>query len=817
MEFNPLAQPAPAKAPGTLPYLPAAQASALMRSGLAIAIELIGNAFDSVCRAVLEEINAKWDFNVGSPLVQRLLSTKGADVRRAFLSHLKERQDAALNEVMAQQAPTAPVAQVSAEMLTLVDAVTTSQSVVVDRAAGKMRGLVEDKLRDLHLIVQHLTGRSTLRAADNPFGPEVFMRALLDAAEDFALPTEAWDFYLGAFEKPLAEEIDRIHTALLEHFQRHGLDAKLIRREMAARQAAARGAGSAGGLHAEPRIDPGAATQPGAAPASHPGYGPLGMPAAAPGTMPGALPGAAPGTVGGMPPAVAAAIFDPSVALNNLLARLQSNARDMRLPPLPQVGPAEAPLLEAIGELQQLGLEGVHGAAFAGTAAGSIKTWREHLVEKSSRTVDKLTIEIVGMLFDHVLQDKQVPAEIKALISRLQFPVLKAALLDADFFASSTHPARRLIDRIASTAVGWEPYGDENERYRNEVDRIVREVLQKFDKDVAVFEKLLAEFENFVGEISPRDSDPVARAKRALEEAEKREILAINTTIQVRRAFEKVELEPYLRDFLVGPWVQVLVTATLRDEQTPGFSKRFREAIHDMVWSVQPKASADDRRRLVELIPNLTRVLRDGLAMIRMAERDQNEFFRQLMESHAMAVKPVDQARYIKSSLATTELRARLDGMQLTGTFPITTVAGGVRVSTGALMRAAAEHDAELKVPDPVTDIGPLDRVEEARLDEEIASWQRGTWFSMWNGKEMVKARLRWISPLRTLFLFSSDHEKTAHVMAPDLIKNYLKRGRLKALEATPLTKRAVDGVIGDFEKMPKRREEMAARYAPAR
>ncbi|MEW5881413.1 MAG: DUF1631 family protein [Pseudomonadota bacterium] len=808
MDVNPLAQSATAKAPGTLPYLSAAQASALMRSGLAIAIELIGNAFDAICRDVLEELNAKWDFNVGAPLVQRLLSTKAADLRHAFLSHLKERQDAALADVMTQHAPAPAVGQVSAEMLTLVDAVTTAHGVIVDRAAGKMRGIIEEQLRDLQLIVQHLTGRSALRTAENPFGPEVFMRALLDAAEDLALHTEAWDFYLNAFEKPLAAEIGRIHTALIEHFQRHGLDAKVIRRELAARQAAARGVGAAGGAHAG--ADP--TTQPGAAPPTTPGYGPQGMP----GGLSGTMPGAAPGTVGGMPRAMAAAIFDPSVALNNLLARLQSNARDLRLPPMPQVGPAEAPLLEAIGELQQLGLEGVHGAAFAGTAAGSINTWREHLVEKSSRTVDKLTIEIVGMLFDHVLQDKQVPAEIKALISRLQFPVLKAALLDADFFASSTHPARRLIDRIASTAVGWEPYGDENERYKNEVDRIVREVLQKFDKDVAVFEKLLGEFENFVGDISPRDSDPVARAKRALEEAEKREILAINTTIQVRRAFEKVELEPYLRDFLVGPWVQVLVTATLREEQTPGFSKRFREAIHDMVWSVQPKASADDRRRLVELIPNLTRVMRDGLALIHMAEREQNDFFKQLMESHAMAVKPVDQARYIKSSLATTELRARLDGMQLTGTFPITTVAGGVRVSTGALMRAAAEHDAELKVPEPVTDIGPLDRVEEARLDEEISSWQRGTWFSMWNGKEMVKARLRWISPLRTLFLFSSDREKNAHVMPPDLIKNYLKRGKLKALEATPLTKRAVDGVVGDFEKMPRRREEIAARYAPA-
>lgn len=808
MDVNPLAQSATAKAPGTLPYLSAAQASALMRSGLAIAIELIGNAFDAICRDVLEELNAKWDFNVGAPLVQRLLSTKAADLRHAFLSHLKERQDAALADVMTQHAPAPAVGQVSAEMLTLVDAVTTAHGVIVDRAAGKMRGIIEEQLRDLQLIVQHLTGRSALRTAENPFGPEVFMRALLDAAEDLALHTEAWDFYLNAFEKPLAAEIGRIHTALIEHFQRHGLDAKVIRRELAARQAAARGVGAAGSAHAG--ADP--TTQPGAAPPTTPGYGPQGIP----GGLSGTMPGAAPGTVGGMPRAMAAAIFDPSVALNNLLARLQSNARDLRLPPMPQVGPAEAPLLEAIGELQQLGLEGVHGAAFAGTAAGSINTWREHLVEKSSRTVDKLTIEIVGMLFDHVLQDKQVPAEIKALISRLQFPVLKAALLDADFFASSTHPARRLIDRIASTAVGWEPYGDENERYKNEVDRIVREVLQKFDKDVAVFEKLLGEFENFVGDISPRDSDPVARAKRALEEAEKREILAINTTIQVRRAFEKVELEPYLRDFLVGPWVQVLVTATLREEQTPGFSKRFREAIHDMVWSVQPKASADDRRRLVELIPNLTRVMRDGLALIHMAEREQNDFFKQLMESHAMAVKPVDQARYIKSSLATTELRARLDGMQLTGTFPITTVAGGVRVSTGALMRAAAEHDAELKVPEPVTDIGPLDRVEEARLDEEISSWQRGTWFSMWNGKEMVKARLRWISPLRTLFLFSSDREKNAHVMPPDLIKNYLKRGKLKALEATPLTKRAVDGVVGDFEKMPRRREEIAARYAPA-
>jgi hypothetical protein len=809
--------------PSGVPFVSAAQASALLRSGFAVASELIGNAFGSVCAAVQEGLTGRWDFDVGSPLVQRLLAYKQPDLQNAFLRHLKERQDIALDQVLARPSSVTPgTLQLSAETLSLVDAVTTSNSTVVDRSGGKMHGIVEEPLRDLHIIVSHLAGRQSLRLNEDPFGPAVFMHALLAAGEDLSLHAEAWDFFLSAFERPMAEEIARIHLQLLEHFQRHGLDAKAIRRDLAVRQVGARGgsgapnpsgqdphaAGAMGGRGGGGGGGGGAAGYAGGGYAGGAGGGYAGGGAYAGGGGGGGAVG-----VGGAAGGIGAPGADASLVLNNLMQRLQANARDFRPPQLPSPGPATPPLLEALNELQQLGLEGFHGAAFAGTQAGSINVWREHLIEKSSRTVDKLTIELVGMMFDQVLRDGQVPAEIKALISRMQFPVLKAALLDADFFASNTHPSRRLIDRIASTATGWEPYGDENESYRKEVERVVRTVLEKFDKDIGIFEKLLAEFDNFVGEVSPRDNDPVARAKRALEEAEKREILAINTTIQVRRAFERVELEPYLREFLIGPWVQVLVTATLREATTPGFSKSFRESIHEIVWSVQPKATSEERKRLVTLIPNLTRVVRDGLALIRMNERDQQTFFQSLMSSHAMAVKPVDQATYIKSSVATSELRSRIDGMQLTGTFPITTVAGGIKVSTGAVMRAAEEHQADVTMVDPVTDIADMDRVEEARLDEDIASWQRGTWFSLWNGKGMIKARLRWISPLRTLFMFSAEPDGKAHVMPPDVIKSYLKKGYLKPLETTPLTKRAVDGVVGEFEKMPKRAEELAARY----
>src|SRR4029453_14642292 len=198
------------------------------------------------------------------------------------------------------------------------------------------------------------------------------------------------------------------------------------------------------------------------------------------------------------------------------------------------------------------------------------------------------------------------------------------------------------------------------------------------------------------------------------------EILTINTTIQVRRAFERVDLEPYIKEFLLGPWVKVLVAATVPLDTPPGVANSFRDVIHELVWSVQPKASTEDRNKLVKMIPGMVRVLRDGLALVNQSEREREQFFSQLMESHAMAVKPVDQATYIKSSLLTSELRAKIDGMQLSGIFPVTTVPGGIRVSTGLIMRAAQEHQADIQMPDALTDIARLDPVEDARVQEEI-------------------------------------------------------------------------------------------------
>jgi len=254
----------------------------------------------------------------------------------------------------------------------------------------------------------------------------------------------------------------------------------------------------------------------------------------------------------------------------------------------------------------------------------------------------------------------------------------------------------------------------------------------------------------------------------------------------------------------------------LRDDQTKGYSKSFREAIHEIVWSVQPKATADERRRLVELIPVLTRIIRDGLGLIRFPQREQEDFLHHLMAAHAFAVKPTDQATYIRNSLQSSEIRAKIDGLQLTASYPLTAVPGGVKVPTKAVLRAAAEHEVELSVPAALTDVGTIDKTEEARMDQDLSHWTRGSWFELWNGEAFIRARLRWISPLRTMFMFSSGPENHTHVMSPDLIRSYLRRGYIRALESAPLTERAAHAVVADFANTPDRAAELASRMAVA-
>ena len=70
-------------------------------------------------------------------------------------------------------------------------------------------------------------------------------------------------------------------------------------------------------------------------------------------------------------------------------------------------------------------------------------------------TDDARIIDLVGMLFEYILNDEQIPDCVKALLSYLHTPFLKLAFAESDFFRRPDHPARLLLNALADAGAKW--------------------------------------------------------------------------------------------------------------------------------------------------------------------------------------------------------------------------------------------------------------------------------------------------------------------------------------------------------------------------
>ena len=116
--------------------------------------------------------------------------------------------------------------------------------------------------------------------------------------------------------------------------------------------------------------------------------------------------------------------------------------------------------------------------------------------------LDRGTVDALAEVFDFVFADQAIPPQMKFVIGRLQIPVLKAAMIDRDFFLTDDHPARRLVDTLAAASVQWAPEKGEQDPLYQRIESTVMRVLNEFEDDLALFSELLQEFTEFLFEDS---------------------------------------------------------------------------------------------------------------------------------------------------------------------------------------------------------------------------------------------------------------------------------------------------------------------------
>lgn len=109
-------------------------------------------------------------------------------------------------------------------------------------------------------------------------------------------------------------------------------------------------------------------------------------------------------------------------------------------------------------------------------------------------TADEDMINLVGLLFESIQADDSLSLSLRALLARLHIPLLKVALLDKGLFSRASHPARRLLNEVAATAIGWENSCEgPRDSLHGRVERIVQRLLNEFTENCALFAELLEE------------------------------------------------------------------------------------------------------------------------------------------------------------------------------------------------------------------------------------------------------------------------------------------------------------------------------------
>jgi hypothetical protein len=232
--------------------------------------------------------------------------------------------------------------------------------------------------------------------------------------------------------------------------------------------------------------------------------------------------------------------------------------------------------------------------------------------------VDSDVINLVSMLFEFILEDRQLHPVMKALIGRLQIPVLKVALSDKNFFNRGGHPVRKLLNELAMSAIGWtEKRAGQRDPLREKIEQVVGQIVTGYRDNIGIFEELLQEFTHFV-DLDRRRRELVEQRLRDAEEGRARQERAANIANEaLKQAILGRELAEPMATMLRDAWCKYLQWVVLREGEASGSWASARKLTDKLVWSLDPgNPGGNTRSELLREIPGIVDGVRKALQEI---------------------------------------------------------------------------------------------------------------------------------------------------------------------------------------------------------
>ncbi len=296
----------------------------------------------------------------------------------------------------------------------------------------------------------------------------------------------------------------------------------------------------------------------------------------------------------------------------------------------------------------------------AGGVAGNLRSMLNELLHQQTQSaaainqVDDDVINLVSMMFEFILDDRNLAAPMKALIGRLQIPMVKVAIADKTFFSKGGHPARRLLNEMAMACLGWQESTEDSQRkdsLYSKMEETVRAVLTEFDTDMGIFERLLVDFRSYLDKEKRRAQILEQRTIDAEDGKAKSERARAQVDAELNRICTGKELPLAVTKLLREAWANVMFITSLKQSVDSDEWRNCSATAQQLVWSVTAPMDKDNRQRLLKLVPDLLQKLRTGLESISFSPFETTNLFKQLEVVHLSRLRgePKQQSEEISS------------------------------------------------------------------------------------------------------------------------------------------------------------------------
>ncbi|HYD60169.1 MAG TPA: DUF1631 family protein [Noviherbaspirillum sp.] len=670
--------------------------------------------------------------------------------------------------------------KMSADELSLIDDEVVTHQIEVGRLTQRMRDANEENIGRLNVIIAQMHGQHEAKERENPFRPYLLARALYEAIKETASDEAKAKVLFEHLSNALAQHLPGYYNSIREVFESSGVSGKFqAQRSRAAYTQRYFGA---------PPVDPHLTSR------VLPGLQRVletlqGLPANAAGHAGPAGAGAANGNNPETVQDFIRKMFSPSKSILGLNGEV------------PKGRPTEGlgnPLVEQLNQFQTKAASGQPIVDKAAAGENVLPALRERMDLGSASVMERMTIDVVSMLFEFILEDEHIPAELRRHIGRLQVPILKAALLEPGLMHDEEHPARQLLNRMSTAAVATDPASPAGQTLAAEIERVIDKVLTGFDNDTSVFADGVREFEQFLAGYLRQEDNHITRGIEAVEEAERFSVLLTSAMKGLCDVLVPLNVDKRISDVLIMLWPHVLVHAAWEDRRAnisqddpQSMYRQFHSAIAELVWSVQEK-SQQDRPVLMRLLPDLVKRLRKALDIIHLPEGESKQILDLLVDMHTQVLRTPPKAG-AGGQPSLDDLRKEFSRLVISWERASWELPEPPAPREEMIEAIFAKHGVKAEI-----NLG-LNTVNSSAADREflMQTYLLGTRvaFRAVDGSN-IQGQLVWISTHRSLYLFKQDRKSALVAYTPAALLEALREESIVPLEYAPVFERAVESLL---------------------